>query len=231
MDQFCHSVSHDLKSPIQVIKQLADLLREELSCIPGGINGDLEAILSRLDGKCLQTEAMIGRLLEFSHMITLNYHPESLNAAGIVREVFEELSGLEPERDIILTMDQTSAPLIDGDFTLLRLLFQNILGNAIKFTRGRKHAQISFSSRQTPSRIIIELKDNGTGFDMDNSGRLFQVFERLHTQEEFEGSGVGLAISKRIMEKHKGTISICGIPDKGTTVTLCFPASLPPDVS
>ena len=228
MDQFCHSVSHDLKSPVQVMKQLTGCLREELFSSPTGIAEGTEAILSRLDEKCIQMESMIGRLLDFSQMTTVKYHPELLDAAAMIREIFEELSSLEPDRVILLSDSQFACPPIPGDPTLLRLLFQNIIGHAVKFTKGRDPAVITISARQTSSHTLLEVKDNGTGFDMTDSGRLFRVFERLHTQAEYEGTGVGLAISKRIMEKHGGTISIIGKKGKGATVTLKFPVKLTP---
>lgn len=222
LDQFCHSVSHDLKSPLQVIKQLTLLLKEELTSLSLPLPEDIMPVLGRLERKCESTETMVSRLLEFSQMTSLDCCPESVNGAVLIRSIFDELSALEPERRITLQLSPQPFPPLWGDPTLLILLFQNILGNAIKFTRIRKEAQICVTASPLEEGLILTIQDNGIGFDMALADKLFHVFERLHRAGEYEGSGVGLAIVKRIMERHGGTVSIESQPGNGTTVSLCF---------
>lgn len=225
LDQFCHTVSHDLKSPLQVMRQLTQLLQEEL--IPAGTpsTDDTQMILKRLEHKCETTEAMISRLLEFSEMVTLPCHPELIDTAALIQNLFSELSSLEPDRHITLELGTQPLPQLSGDPMLLTLLFQNILGNAIKFTRIRDDARICVTASCQADVLLIKIQDNGTGFDMAASDKLFHIFERLHTAEEFEGSGVGLVIVKRIMERHGGLVSIESKLNCGTTVSLFFQTS------
>lgn len=224
LDQFCHTVSHDLKSPLQVMKQLTLLLQDTLSESKVPVSQDVWSIMERLEQKCETTEAMINRLLKFSETATLPCLPVSVDADALIRALFTDLSSLEPSRSITLEIMPQPFPHLSGDSTLLALLFQNILGNAIKFTRPQKDARVLVTAYpQTDGRLLVKIQDNGIGFDMASSDKLFHVFERLHTAREFEGSGVGLAIVKRIMERHGGTVSIESGQYEGTTVSLFFP--------
>lgn len=227
LDQFCHTVSHDLKSPLQVMKQLIQILKEDLSPMGACSPETTWSILKRLEHKCETTEAMISRLLELSEMVTLPCCPEPIDTATLIQTVFDELSVLEPNRDLTLELVTQPFPMLSGDPTLFRLLFQNILGNAAKFTRPRENAWIKVTASSQTDGLLIKIKDNGVGFDMASSGKLFHIFERLHTAEEYEGSGVGLVIVKRIMERHGGMVSIESQPDKGTTVSLLFQSVQP----
>lgn len=222
LDQFCHSVSHDLKSPLQVLKQMVQLLRDDLTEEHLPISEDTLSILERLEGKCGHMENMINRLLDFSQMTAMSFTPEALDGELLIQTIFDELAGLEPDRLITLKISPHPFPALFGDRTLMTLLFQNILGNAIKFTRGRAHAHILVSAQHRHQTLTITIQDNGAGFDMTASEKLFHVFERFHTAREFEGSGVGLAIVKRIMERHGGDVSIEASSGKGATVSLTF---------
>lgn len=220
LDHFCHSVSHDLKSPLQVIQQLGHMLSSQ-----DALQDDLESmeILSKIDQKCEQTIEMIRRLLDFSKMSEINCNLQPVSLTPLADCVFQELVLLEPDRDIQFRME--TLPSIAGDDSLLRLLFQNIFSNSLKFTRLRETTDIQVASKETPSSWHIEIMDNGVGFNMEYSSRLFHVFERLHSQKDYEGSGVGLAIVKRIMQKHHGGVQITSSPGQGTTVILKFPKS------
>ena len=222
LNQFCHTVSHDLKSPLQVMEQLTQLLREELSPIGTPSTEDIQNIINRLQHKCEITEAMISRLLELSEMASLPCCPEPVDAANLIQAIFTELTSLEPDRHITLKIVTQPFPHLQGDPTLLTLLFQNVLGNAVKFTRLRNDAQIMITAFPQCDGQLIKIQDNGAGFDMTASDKMFHIFERFHTAKEFEGSGVGLVIVKRIMERHGGTVSIESVPNVGTTVSLYF---------
>lgn len=224
LDQFCHSVSHDLKSPLLVIQQLTSLLVHSLPQNETDTNfsfEDINTIADLLTEKCTYTLNMVESLLELSRVsqITPIFVPLNLNV--LFENCFEELSSLEPERQFHFHTD--NLPVIMANSTLIKILIQNVLSNAIKFTRTKSTAQISISHSLLPSKLIIEIKDNGVGFDSKNTHKLFHVFSRLHTTSEFEGSGVGLTIVSRIMKSHNGTASITGKLNQGACITLTFP--------
>lgn len=218
LDQFCHTVSHDLKSPLHVIKQLSNLLGLELE---GSLTDGAKEIMQRLDNKSNEIIVMIERLLEFSKMGQLDCNFSNVNLTSIFKETIDELTSLETNRIIKFTSDQL--PIIYGDETLLRFLAQNILSNALKFSSRNHITTIDISFREHKDTYEILVKDNGVGFDMKYSNKLFHVFERLHSKEEFNGSGVGLAIVQKIIQRHNGSVSIYGVLNKGTIVTLIFP--------
>lgn len=217
LDQFCHTVSHDLKSPILVIRQLLFLLTEELN---ENLTEDAHEILKQLDNKSKDTILMIECLLELSKVSHLECDFKQLNIEKIIRQLFNELSSLEPNRKISFICSKL--PTITGDETLIKLLIQNVLTNALKFSRNNEHTIITISFEETPNCYKIFIKDNGLGFDMKYSNKLFHVFERLHNKEDFEGSGIGLSIIKRIMERHDGSVSITSQLNIGTCLSLNF---------
>ena len=221
LDLFCHNVSHDLKSPLLVLRQLAAMLTDTCS---DRKNEETETISGLLDEKCSQLLEMVERLLELSHTAQIESHLQPVDLAGIFRKTVEELAGLEPERKFRISVEEM--PMLNADPALMKLLAQNIFSNAVKFTRHRETAEITTSCTTDAAGLIITIKDNGVGFDPANSGRLFQVFSRLHDASEFEGTGVGLTIVERIMRTHGGSVSISEEPDCGAAVTLHFPRKL-----
>lgn len=218
LDQFCLNVSHDLRSPLYTISQLCDLLEKKLTVDP---SGQVHEILKRIHGKSVQTARMTERLLDLSRVSQTQCRKEIVDLNVLLPPLFEDLKTLNPDRDIIFQANKL--PKIAGDSDLLEILFQNILGNAVKFTRDCTPAQITVSFRNLENGISVEVRDNGAGFKTEHGEKLFHVFERLHTHEEFEGTGVGLAIVKRIMRHHGGSASITGKPDEGACVFLRFP--------
>lgn len=225
LDQFCHSVSHDLKSPLLVIQQLISLLVDSLPKSKGDTNFSLEDIhttANLLTDKCTYTLNLVESLLELSHVSQINpvFSPLDLNV--LFQDCFNELSKLEPHRCFDFHMDEL--PVVMANPTLLKILVQNVLSNAIKFTRTREISEIQISHKLLSSKLIIQIRDNGVGFDSKQTHKLFHVFFRLHTTSEFEGSGVGLTIVSRIMKSHNGTAAITGSIDQGACVTLSFPS-------
>lgn len=218
LDQFCHTISHDLKSPILVIRQLLSLLTEELN---ENSAEDVHEILNQLDNKSKDTISMIERLLELSQVSHLECNFKQLNIEKIIKELFNELSSLEPNRKISLIC--SPLPTLTGDETLIKLLIQNVLTNALKFSKNNENTIINISFEDTNTFYKIFIKDNGVGFDMKYSNKLFNVFERLHNKEDFEGSGIGLSIIKRIIERHNGSVSITSQLNIGTCLYLKFP--------
>lgn len=221
LDQFCHNVSHDLKSPLLVIRQLSSMLVD--TCADPKIN-EAATISELLDEKCGQLLEMVERLLELSHTAQLKSHLQPVNLSQLFSATGAELTGLEPERNFHITVEPM--PVIYADLTLMKLLAQNIFSNAIKFTRYRETAKITAACQTDASGLTVTVKDNGAGFDSANGDKLFQVFSRLHDASEFEGTGVGLTIIERIMRTHGGSVTIKGEPERGAWVTLHFPREL-----
>lgn len=217
LNQFCHTVSHDLKSPILVLKQLVDILSDEIKDIK---NEDVNQIIEQINIKSDNVIEMIDSLLDFSRMShrEINYSKIDLNI--LINKQLTELISLEKNRSIKYTL--SNLPVINGDKTLIKLLYQNILNNALKFTKNNKETLIDIKYEADPQYDIISIKDNGVGFDMEYSNKLFNIFERLHTKEEFPGTGVGLAIVKKIIERHGGKVTISSQLNKGTEVKTFF---------
>lgn len=217
---FCSAVSHDLKAPFNIINMLIEMLRQEL-----GENQEqgIYEIMNMIVSKATQTRIMIERLFEFSKMCNVKPKMQKLDIKKIAVETFNELRELESERDIRLVCGDL--PYVNGDEVLVQIMLKNLIGNAIKYTSKRETAVIEISGSTDKSYNIIKIKDNGSGFDMAYSNKLFQVFQRLHSEDEFEGSGVGLALVNRIMERHDGFVKAYGEVDKGAEFSLMFPVS------
>lgn len=213
------AVSHDLRSPLSVMKMLIDTLDHELI---NGKSEDVKKIMGMLKEKTISTLKMTEHLLEFSRVCNAVPKMESVDLNSLVDDVCSELLTLEPERKI--TLDISPLPTVSGDSVLIRLLFRNLLSNAFKFTRHRENAEIIISVSENRKYDIISVKDNGTGFDMKYYDRLFAVFRRLHS-DDYEGSGVGLALCERIIKRHGGKIEAVSAPDKGAEFKVYFKKS------
>lgn len=214
---FSSAVSHDLKAPLGVIKMLIETLDSELGADK---SEDAGRIMEILKAKSDQLTLMIERLLEFSRMCSITPEKEPLDMTEIFKETYEDQLLAEPDRNISLNMDKL--PEIYGDDVLIRMLVKNLMSNAFKFTRHCEKAEITVSCTYDGCFTVISVKDNGAGFDMAYSNKLFKVFQRLHTSEEFEGTGVGLALADRIMKRHDGKIEAYGETGKGAEFKLYF---------
>ncbi len=155
--------------------------------------------------------------------------PQLLDMDKMVHGVVDELRALEPLRSIAFTV--ASLPRVRGDAAMLRQVWVNLLTNAIKFTRLCPLAHIEISGRIDGREAVYAVKDDGAGFDMRYADKLFGVFQRLHRQDEFEGTGVGLAIAQRILNRHDGRIWGEGKPDAGATFFFALPLPSPEPLS
>jgi signal transduction histidine kinase len=215
LNQFAHTVSHDLKSPLLLIEQLAQcLMTQNLS------KAQQEQFMSQMIEKCQQTTAMVTKLLELSKLSELEIVQEEVEASSLIRQLIGEFEQLYPDQTFKVLLGEV--PDIKGDKTLLRLLFQNILSNAFKFSHKAAQPTIDISSNTLVDGVEIIVRDNGVGFDSRHAEKLFQIFERLHTTSEFEGTGLGLVISQKIMAKHGGQITLDS-NGNSTSVRLIFP--------
>jgi signal transduction histidine kinase len=213
LEAFSHSVSHDLRAPLRHIKGFTQMIEEESK-------GDLDEPARTLIGRVLLSvdnmERLIDDLLGFSRLGHCQVTKEPVALGPLVGGVIEELGSEVQGRPVEWCIDDL--PCLDADPGLLRVVLVNLLSNALKFTRGRDPARIEvFPAGGSHGAPVIAVRDNGAGFAAENAERLFGVFQRLHTQAEFEGTGIGLATVKRIITKHGGRIWAEAEPGMGAT--------------
>lgn len=218
LDSFCYTVSHDLKAPLLSINKLIEYLAADYS---DKLDSDGHDLLETIREKSKEVVSIVDHLLEFSKMCEMQMQREEIQLKEIFGEVFDELTSQETERNICFGLQEL--PCINGDKVMLKLLIKNILSNALKYTRTKEEAIIEVSSSESENEYTVSVKDNGVGFNMEYSSRLFGVFQRLHSNSEFEGSGIGLAICQRILKRHGGKAWMVGEVDKGATFYFAFP--------
>jgi light-regulated signal transduction histidine kinase (bacteriophytochrome) len=190
-----------------------------------------EKSLHHLDAiatSALQMGQLVDDLLQFSRMARTEIRLSRVNLTELVAEVQERLQHDLHGR----TVDWKVGPLpeVQGDPAMLRIVLTNLLSNAVKYTRLRHHARIEIGSQANGSEHIVFIRDNGVGFDMRYVGKLFGVFQRLHFEEEFEGTGIGLASVRRILLRHGGRVWAEGVEGEGATFYFALPklAAMPP---
>lgn len=218
LDSFCYSVSHDLKAPLLSINKLTEYLTDDYK---DKLGGDGNELIANIQEKSQEVIAIIDHLLELSHMSEMQMKKETIHLDRLFQEVYDELIKLESPRQI--TFNVAPLPNIQADPVMFKLLIINILSNSLKYTHNKKSPVIEVSSFDNNTETVIAVKDNGAGFDMRYAARLFKVFQRLHSDKEFKGSGVGLAISQKILKRHNGKAWLTGEVDKGATFYFSLP--------
>lgn len=219
LESFAYTVSHDLKSPLRAVDGYSKIILEDYE---KELNEDTITMLSMIRSTCSEMIDMINKLLQYSTTSRISLNIETVDSNDLFRTVFQELRSTYPDRRIELRIE-TGLPDVNGDRILLRQAFYNILSNAIKFTKDREISIITIGASITDNYYIFYVKDNGVGFDMAYSQKLFSLFQRLHTSDEFEGSGIGLITIKKIIERHGGRTWIEGIVDQGATLFFTLP--------
>jgi signal transduction histidine kinase len=219
LDAFAGGLAHDLQQPITAIGAFAQVIQRQSGHL---IAASDASHLQRIINAAGAAHRMIRSLLEFARLgqKKIDAVPVDLN-----RLLQEARSNLASGADAASTTWSVGPlPTVRGDPSLLLLAVVNLLSNAVKYSRGRERPQIRVESRANPAGgHQVRLSDNGVGFEMTEAGRLFRPFERLHTDAAFEGSGMGLANVRRIIERHGGSVEAEAVPGKGATFTLVFP--------
>ena len=213
LESFSYSVSHDLRAPLRAIEGFSQLLFTEQA---HKLDGTALNYLHRILGSTKRMSQLIEDLLNLASLGRVALRPSTVDLSALAREIFDELSASSPRTQVKLFIDgQISAK---GDPGLLRIALQNLFSNAWKYTSKRIEARIEFG-RTTGEKgeCIYHVRDNGAGFDPQYADRLFGVFQRLHAQSEFPGTGVGLATVQRIIHRHGGRIWAESAVDKGAT--------------
>jgi len=216
LESFAHSVSHDLRAPLRVVDGFANIVLEDY----GKRLDDLgREHVKRIIAASSRMNSMIDTLLEMSRTVSRVLEREHVNLSQIARELTEELAAQSDSQGGPRSIDVAIADnvVVDGDRTLLRLVLQNLLANAYKFTSRVPTPRIEFGTADAQGRSAYYVRDNGAGFDMRFADKLFGLFQRFHSQNEFPGTGVGLATVQRIVRKHGGRIWADSEPGKGAT--------------
>ncbi|MEJ2053378.1 MAG: triple tyrosine motif-containing protein [Calditrichaceae bacterium] len=217
LESFAYSVSHDLRAPLRSITGFSKIIEEDFkSEIPEEAAGYLERINSA--GK--RMGLLIEDLLKLTRISRRELKKVPVNLSLMVREIVTNLETAEPHR--IVEFKFQSGVMAFGDRQLIYILLENILRNAWKYTKNEKRAEIEFGRTIYKNQKVYFVSDNGAGFDMAYSDKLFQPFMRLHNEDEFEGTGVGLATVKRIIDRHDGQIWAESAENEGTTIYFNF---------
>ena len=213
LEAFTYSVSHDLRAPLRHIGGFSKILSEDFGC--PGMPEEAQSHLKRIESGAHRMGLLVDELLNLARVgrHALNLQPTALNL--VIEEV---VSLLQPEiAGRAITWKIADLPLAECDPILIKQVFQNLLANALKFTRTRERAIIEISHRKENGETVIAIRDNGVGFNMKYQDKLFGIFQRLHRAEDFEGTGIGLATVKRIVSKQGGRVWAESEMDKGAT--------------
>jgi light-regulated signal transduction histidine kinase (bacteriophytochrome) len=219
LETFSYSVSHDLRAPLRAIKGLSQAVLEDQS---DRLDETGRRYLRLIRDNALRMETLIDDILEFSRLNRQSMRSSEVDLRGIASSVFAELYALERDRDIAFTVGQM--PPAEGDEAMLRQVMVNLLSNAIKFTKFKEKATIEFGYEPGENGGSYFVKDNGAGFDPRYADRLFVVFQRLHPAEEYDGTGVGLAVVQRIIVRHGGRVWAEGEIGKGAVFHFTLPS-------
>lgn len=218
LEAFSYSVSHDLRAPLRHIDGFVDRLNKT-----AGLTADEKSkrYLHIISQSARHMGNLIDDLLVFSRMGRAEMREAKVNLETLIKDV---IAGMSPElenRNVVFHYDHL--PEVHGDPSMLRQVFVNLIGNAVKYTRTRERAEIKINYSETPEEFTLSVSDNGVGFDMEYSQKLFGVFQRLHRAEEFEGTGIGLANVRRIIHRHGGRTWAEGKVDEGATIYFTLP--------
>lgn len=217
LEAFSYSVSHDLRSPLRRIIGYAEILGEECANTLGDKGKETLAIVQK---NALQMDQLISDLLRFSRL------GESALQKGEVindRLVTTILEGLPSHLKQRLTLTLQPLPSVIADANLITQVWTNLISNAVKYSSTKVQLLLEIGSYRTPEEVVFYVKDNGVGFDMKYANRLFAVFQRLHNAKDFEGTGIGLALVKRIVTRHGGRVWAESQPNEGATFYYSLP--------
>jgi PAS domain S-box-containing protein len=221
LEAFAYSVSHDLRAPLRHIDGFIELLQNKARTL---LDEKGQHYMTMIADSAGQMGKLIDDLLSFSRMGRNEMITGQVDLGGLVDEVVRQFGPETENRNVEWNI--AGLPLVRGDRSMLKIVFTNLISNALKFTRPREHPRIEIGSSQDLNEAVISISDNGVGFDMEYADKLFGVFQRLHRQEDFEGTGIGLANVRRIVNRHGGRTWAEGKVDCGATFYLSLPQSI-----
>ena len=212
LDTFAYSVSHDLRAPLRSIDGFSQAVLEDYA---GKLDAAGQQYLQRVRASSQQMATLIDDLLKLSRVTRAEMRREPVDLSGIAQSIAADLQRSDPQRQVEFVI--ASGLEISGDLRLFRLVLENLLGNAWKYTAKHPRARIEFGVTQHDARPAYYVRDDGAGFDMTYADKLFVAFQRLHAPGEFEGTGVGLATVRRIISRHGGRVWAEGAVERGAT--------------
>lgn len=218
LEAFSDSVSHDLRAPLRTIDGLLHVVQEDFGT---GVPPEARRHIEAISAQASRMGELIEDLLRLSRLGREPLQRRSVDMRGLVQEVVVELRTSEAARGLDIRIGEL--PAVQADPSLLRQVWVNLVANALKFTRRRERALIEIGGAQRPEDKLYSIRDNGAGFDPHRAERLFGIFQRLHAAKDFEGTGVGLSIARRIIERHGGSIWAEGEPDRGAAFHFTLP--------
>ncbi len=218
MEALIYSVSHELCVPARHIDGFVAMFRNRATA---GLDAESRQCLDKISAACANMARMVDDLLIYARNTSGELKQSPVVLQPMIGEVIDELAPLILDRRI--DWQVSDLPVVWADRMLLRRVLFQLLGNAVKFTRGRVCPQIEIAAWKQNTDIVICVTDNGAGFDMKFADRLFRIFQRLHVSHEFEGGGAGLAIVARIVGRHGGLVWAEGAKDEGARFFVSFP--------
>ncbi len=208
LESFSYSVSHDLRAPLRAINGYSRLLAEAEA---QHLGAESRALLDRVIANTMKMEQLIDDILEYSRAGRRPMVPGVVDLKQLVSTVVSELVETSPLARVTIG----ELPQVRGDQVMLKQVFANLIGNALKFSSGRAQPMVEVGATDEDGRTVFFVKDNGVGFDMRYAGKLFSMFQRMHGDAEFPGTGVGLVLVKRLVERHHGRVWAQAQPERG----------------
>ena len=218
LEAFSYSVSHDLRAPLRSIHGFTKILLEDYK---SKLDDEGKRICGIISSSATQMGELIDDLLSFSRIGRSTLNPSEIDMKKMVRVIFEGITSPAERKRIKLNVGKMTKAF--GDVTLFGQVWTNLISNAVKYTSKNDISEINIGSESDGKMVTYFIKDNGVGFDMQYAHKLFGVFQRLHSESEFEGNGVGLAIVQRIVLKHRGKVWAEGEVGKGATFFFSLP--------
>jgi len=218
LEAFCYSVAHDLRAPLRAVQGFSQALLEDHGAV---LDGKGQDYLGRVSNAALRMSALIDDLLTLSRISRSPLTRARVDLSSLARSVITELEGLGDHRRVTVAIDDAVAA--SGDERLMRIVLENLLSNAWKFTSRSTDARIAFGVETVDGTRAFFVRDNGAGFDEAYASRLFAPFQRLHSEEEFAGTGIGLATVQRIVRRHGGRVWGRGDVGRGATFYFTLP--------
>lgn len=219
LEAFSYSISHDLRAPLRAIDGFSKALLEDAG---DTLNAESKSHINRIILAVNRMSELIDAVLNLSRITRTEMQLAPIDLSAMAREVASELKKVEPQRNVQFKIQDNL--LVTADHMLMRIVIENLLENSWKYTSKKEDAVIEFGMSEDSGKQIFYVRDNGVGFDMQYSKKLFTPFQRLHNQNEFPGTGVGLASVKRVIHRHGGRVWAQAQPNVGTSVFFTFQA-------